>query len=194
MCRQKWRSIAMQEEIRHSRALYEVAEAINSTLDPPSVLMAIVQNTVAAMGAKGCSIMLLSSDRSELHHSAHFGLSDRYVMKGPVKMEPDLTTTLEGATIAVTDTSSDPRIQYPRETMEEGIASLLSVPIRLRGDVVGVMRVYASERRQFSRDDIEFVEAVANLGAIALENASRYAEAKTDLEQLRSYVFRYGGS
>ena len=71
---------------------------------------------------------------------------------------------------------------------------MLSVPIRLRGSVVGVMRVYSAEHREFGKDDIEFVEAVANLGALALDNASRYTEAKTDLESLRSYVYRYGGS
>ncbi len=184
----------MRQDIRHSRALYQVAEAMNSTLEPVGVLMAIVHSTVQAMGVKGCSIMLLSPDSRELHHSAHFGLSDRYVMKGPVRMDPHLSETLTGKPTSVLHASNDPRIQYREEAIQEGIASMLSVPIRLRGEILGVMRVYTAEPREFASEDVEFVEAVANLGAIALDNASRYSEAKTDLEQLRSYVYRYGGS
>lgn len=184
----------MQEEIRHSRALYEVAAAINSSLNPGSVLMAITQNAAEAMRAKGCSLLLLGPDRKELRHSASYGLSDRYVMKGPLRMDDDVAFCLDGETVAIRDVSTDPRIQYPQEAVEEGISSMLSVPIRLRGEVVGVMRVYSGESREFTRDDVDFMAAVANLGAIALDNAARYTEAKTDLESLQSYVFRYGGS
>ncbi len=184
----------MQEEIRHSRALYQVAAAINSTLDPASVLLTIVHGTVSAMAIKGCSIMLLSPDRKELRHSAHFGLSERYVMKGPVRMDPELEATLAGKPATVLHASVDPRVQYHKEAAEEGIVSMLTVPIRLRGDVIGAMRIYTAEPREFDEEDVEFLQAVANLGALALDNASRYTEAKTDLEHLRSYVYRYGGS
>ena len=51
---------------------------------------------------------------------------------------------------------------------------MLSVPIRLRDQVIGVMRVYTSETREFGAEEVEFVQAVANLGAIALENARRF--------------------
>lgn len=184
----------MQKMMRHSQALYQVAAAVNSTLEPSSVLQAIVQNTVDAMQVKACSIMLLSPDGTELRHSAHHGLSQRYVSKGPVRMDPDLAEPLMGTPTFILEATSDPRVQYHVEAREEGIASMLTVPIRLRGEVVGVMRVYTGSPRDFSQEDVEFFEAVANLGAIALDNASRYAEAQADLEQLRSYVFRYGGS
>ncbi len=182
------------KEFRHCGALYGVAAAMNSTLETGGVLEAIVRKTAEAMDVKACSIMLLSSDRQELHHSAHYGLSERYVRKGPLKMDPDLTEPLEGRSVAILDTTTDPRIQYRPQALQEGIASMLSVPIQLHGEVIGILRIYTSEQQQFSQEDVEFVEAVANLGAIALENASRYTEAKVDLEALRSYVYRYGGT
>lgn len=184
----------MQDEIRHSRALYAVAAAVNSTLEPSSVLMAVVESTAKAMGVKGCSLMLLDPDSNSLRHGAHYGLSDRYVAKGPVRMDRSSAEPLGGRSTLVLHASTDPRVQYRDEAVAEGIASMLTVPLRLRGEIVGVMRIYTAEPREFGEEDIEFVEAVANLGAIALDNASRYSEAKEDLDQLRSYVFRYGGS
>ena len=50
---------------------------------------------------------------------------------------------------------------------------------------MGVMRVYTAEPREFTNADIYFVGAVANLGAIALENARLYDSVKKDYEALR---------
>lgn len=63
--------------------------------------------------------------------------------------------------------------------------------MRLRDHVIGVMRVYTSEPREFGDEDIQFVEAVANLGAIALENAHRYEEVKTDYDRVRQDLLEW---
>lgn len=172
-------------EARYYRALYRVAVAINSTLDTRGVLRAIAESTTRAVQAKACSIMLLSPDRRELYHNAAFGLSDWYVRKGPVSVDLSIAEALEGHSVAVLDAGSDPRVQYRPQAIREGIASILCVPVRLRDDVIGVMRVYSGEPREFSAEDVEFVEAVANLGAIALENAHHYEEVKTDYDGVR---------
>ncbi len=52
----------------------------------------------------------------------------------------------------------------------------------LREEIIGVVRVYTAEPRQFSEADMHFVGAVANLGAIALENARLYEVAKKDYQ------------
>jgi GAF domain-containing protein len=56
------------------------------------------------------------------------------------------------------------------------------------------MRIYTREPREFSHEDIEFVEAIASLGAIALENAKCHAAVRTDLASLEAYVYRYPGN
>lgn len=152
------------KEARYYRALYQAAKAINSTLDPREVLRAIAESTAVAMGAKACSLMFLSPDRDELLHSAAYGLSDWYLRKGPVRVDLSMAEALLGHSVAVYDAGSDPRVQYRAQAVREGIASMLSVPIWLRDEVIGVMRVYTAEPRQFDAEDVEFVKAVANLG------------------------------
>jgi len=171
------------------RALYEVAVTINSSLEPRDVLKAIVQSTASALGAKGCSIMLLSPDRRELRHGVDFGLSDWYIRKGPVHVDLSMAEALEGRSVAVLDAGHDPRVQYGPQNIQEGIASILSVPIRLRGQVIGVMRVYTAQPTEFTPAEIEFVEAVANLGAIALENARRHDEVQYNFDQISRYIY-----
>lgn len=182
------------EEMKYCRALFQVASAVNSTLDPTAVLQAIVRNAAEAMGAKGCSLMLLSPDRRELRTSESYGLSKRYERKGPLSADLSIPEALQGRPVAVLDAGTDYRVQYRAEAVEEGIASMLSVPVRHRAEVIGVMRIYTSEPREFTPHDIEFVEAVAALGAIAIENARRYNAATVDLTSLEAYIYRYAGN
>lgn len=173
------------QEGPYYRALYQVAVAVNSSLEPQEVLGTIAKSTAKALNAKACSIMLLSPDGRELYHSAAFGLSDWYMRKGPVMVDASITEALVGHPVAIRDAGGDPRVQYRAQAVQEGIASILSAPIRLRDQVIGVMRVYTAEPKEFSAEEVEFVEAVANLGAIALENTRRYAEVKANYDEVR---------
>lgn len=174
---------------RYYHALYRVATTVNSTLESTAVLTAIVQNVAEAMGTKACSIMLLSPDRRELRHSAAYGLSEKYVKKGPVRVDLSMSEALAGRSVAVLDATADARVQYGPQNQEEGISSILSVPMRLRGQIIGVVRVYAGEPREFSLEDAEFVEAVAHLGAISLDNAHSHEELKYNYDMITRYVY-----
>lgn len=172
-------------------SLYELAAILNSARAPEAVLQSIVEGVAKAMGAKGCSLMLLSPDRKVLLHTAAYGLSDWYVRKGPVSADKSISEALEGKPIAIFDATEDHRIQYREQAKKEGIASILSVPMMLREDIIGVIRVYTAERQQFTLDDMYFVGGVANLGAIALENARLYEAVQKDYETFRQDMLEW---
>ncbi len=176
---------------RYLEGLYEVAAAMNSARSPESVLSSIVEKVAEALGAKGCSIMLLTPDRKHLLHTAACGLSDWYIRKGPYSADRSIAETLQGTAVAILDASTDERMQYPEQQKKEGVASILSVPITLRDEVIGVMRVYTSEPRYFTADDIYFVSAVANLGATALENAELYDSIQKDYVTVRQELLEW---
>ena len=66
---------------------------------------------------------------------------------------------------------------------------MLSVPMMRKGEVIGVIRLYTSEPCEFSEDDIYFVSAVANLGAIALANAKSYQRLENEYSAFRRATF-----
>lgn len=171
--------------------LYELAATINSARTSESILQSVVEGVARAMGAKGCSLMLLSPDRKVLYHTAAYGLSDWYVRKGPVSADRSISEALEGKPIAILDATVDHRIQYQEQARKEGIASILSVPMTLREEIIGVIRVYSGERRYFTLEDMYFVGAVANLGAIALENARLYEAVQKDYEAFRQDMLEW---
>jgi len=173
------------------QSLYEVAATLNSARAAGDILQAMVENVAKSVGAKGCSLMLLSPNKKVLIHTAAYGLSDWYVKKGPVSADKSLSEALEGKVVAVLHAPEDERIQYREQAKKEGIASILSVPMMLREEIIGVIRVYTAEPRQFTTEDIYFVGAVANLGAIALENAKLYETLKQDYDSFRRNMLEH---
>ncbi len=161
----------MLDNYRRYRLLYDIAREINSNLAVSSVLKAIVETTTMAVGARGCALMLLDPEGRVLEHTVACGLSDRYLRKGPVRVDAGMMEALQGKPVSFVDVLDDPRVQYREDARREGIASMLSVPFALGDRVIGVLRIYTGERREFSQEDTEFIVALANLGAIALERA-----------------------
>ena len=172
-------------------SLYELAAMLNSARAPDSILQSVVKGVAKAMEAKGCSMMLLSPDKKVLLHTVAHGLSDWYVRKGPVSADKSISEALNGKAVAILDATKDDRIQYQEQTKREGISSILSVPMMLREETIGVIRVYTSESYHFTMDDMYFVGAVANLGAIALENARLYEATQKDYETFRQDMLEW---
>lgn len=178
-------------EKSYYHSLYEVAAVLNSARAPENILHSLVERVAKAIGAKGCSLMFLDPDKKVLLHTVAYGLSDWYVRKGSVKADRSISEALAGRAVAVLDATTDERIQYREQAKREGIASVLSVPMKLREEIIGVLRVYTPERHPFSDDEIYFAEAVANLGAIALENARLYEACQKDYQEFREDMLEW---
>jgi signal transduction protein with GAF and PtsI domain len=82
-----------------------------------------------AMGVKAVSIRLLDEADNTLKLVASCGLSDKYLKKGPISAEKSIAEALKGKPVVVRDAATDKGVQYKDEKKEEGIVTILSVPI-----------------------------------------------------------------
>jgi signal transduction protein with GAF and PtsI domain len=173
-------------------ALYDVAKVINASLELPEVLDKVVRQVTESLNVKASSLRLLGPKRKRLIMAAAYGLTTGYVRKGPVLVEKSGLDrkALKGETIWIADAQSDKNFQYGQRAKEEGIRSVLVVPLGVGKKVIGVLRVYTEKTREFSRQEIQFLEAVANLSALAIENARLHQNLKTECSLLSEYKFR----
>jgi len=176
------------------RTLYQVARVVNSSLDPATVLAEIVREAAQAMGTKACTLRLLDRTGKHLLASASFGLSKEYLRKGPVDVDKsgidrELLFGVSKA-VVIKDVGNDPRFQYPEKAKAEGIQSVLVVPLSVEGKVIGVLRVYAGEVRDFSPEEVEFLSAIADLSALSIENARLHQALKKEYDMLAAFEHR----
>jgi GAF domain-containing protein len=115
------------------------------------------------------------------------------VEKGPVEVEksPLDREILSGKPVRVMEDEMDAKLQYPEETRREGIRSMFGLPLQIKGKPVGVLRVYASVPYRFTMDDEEFLTALANQGAIAIENARLFQQLRKTYEDLTQDVWKW---
>ncbi len=184
---------ARVRELNFLKGLLEVSKAINSALDVKKVLHLLVKTATTALDIKAAAVRLLDEKRQQLELVASYGLSDRYITKGPVGTDRSITEAMTGKAVSVYDVAQDPTATYPKEMAEEGIKSILSVPIALKGKVIGVMRLYTSEPRDFSDDEITFMSSLAEQAALAMENARLYQKLKGEYEELMGDLYRFTG-
>jgi GAF domain-containing protein len=180
-------------ELNFLKGLLEVSRAVNSALDVKKVLHLLVKTATTALDIKAAAVRLLDEKRQLMELVASYGLSDRYINKGPVGADKSLTEAMTGKAVSIYDVNQDPRAIYPKELKEEGIRSILSVPISLKGNVIGVLRIYTGEYRDFSDDEITFISSLAQQAAMAMENARMYQKLKGEHEELMSDLYRFTG-
>ncbi|GAB6176849.1 GAF domain-containing protein [Desulfobaculum senezii] len=182
----------MQRYERYYRSLFAVALAINSSLDFKEVLLTVTLKATEALEVKGCSLRLLDRTEKQLLPSASYGLSQKYMRKGSVEVEKSGVDreALAGNSVYIADVTTDERFQYKEQAREEGIVSLLVLPLRAQKRNIGVLRFYSERPREFDADEQEFARSVAALSAVALDNARLYQTLKRDYETQTSFEYR----
>jgi GAF domain-containing protein len=180
------------EKLKENTKLFlDLAASINSSLDVKDILQALTTDVAKAIGVKAATIRLLDDDRTTLKLVASYGLSEKYLSKGPISAEKSIADALKGHPVVVRDASADKGVQYKNQKKEEGIVSILCVPIKSKEDVIGVLRLYSSTPREFTEDEIMLVTALAYQGGLAIQNAGLYLMLKSDMKELKEEIWSH---
>lgn len=165
-------------------SLYQITLQISSSLDLDDILAYLTEETTKSVDAKAASVRLVDQEGKRLEMRAVYGLSDEYLSKGPVEIarSPIDQRHLAGHPSQLEDVTQAEGFQYPQEAAREGIVSLASVPLIARGRPIGVLRVYTAHRRIFTDTEMRFLTAVADLAALAIENARLYNQMRANYE------------
>ncbi len=172
---------------RFYHAIHKVAAEVNSSLELDRVLQALLDSVITEINCKAASIRLLGPRKRRLHLVATRGLSDEYLQKGEIVVaeSPIDRKVLQGEIVSLYDVQSEPGFQYPEAAAREGIRSVLVVPLAVREQIIGVLRAYSAQRYRFNDDEIVFLKAIADLGAIAIENARLHKALNEKYEAAR---------
>ena len=180
------------EKIRHNTRLFlNLAVDTNSSLSVKEVLHTLTEHVAESFKVKGSAVLLIDEKTKRLECVASFGLSEAYLNRGPLYVEGSIQETLEGKPVWIKDVSSDPRVKHKKEKKREGIVSLLSVPIKTKEEMIGVLRLYSAAPREYNEDELELIRALAYLGGLAIHNASLYLMLESDMKDLKGEIWTH---
>ncbi len=177
---------------QETKLFFDLAVNFSGSLDVKEILDAMTKDLARALGVKAASIRLLDERGENLELVASCCLSEKYLSKGPVSARKSIAQALNHhKPVIIPDAATDKRVQYRKMNREEGIVTILSVPIKTKEKVIGVLRLYSAVKREFTADEIMLVTALAYLGGLAIQNASLYLICQADMENLKDELWSH---
>lgn len=171
-------------------ALYSTSQLITARLDVASVLERISRSVSALIGASGCGIGLLDAARTQLVHAAAHGFKSEEwrALTLPVGEGIMGRCAASGAAILVDDVRADPRSARRDVDEREGIRSMLCIPLRVAGTLLGVISAFSTRPAFFSAQHRRVLEAFAEQAGIAVHNAQLFEESVRRTRETRALL------
>jgi two-component system NtrC family sensor kinase len=169
-------------------ALYSTSQLITARLEVASVLDGISRAVTALIASTGCAIGLLDPPRRRLVHAAAHGFrSDQWRGLALPVGEGIIGRCAEtGVVVRVDDVREDPSSTAGDVDDREGIRSILCVPLRVAGTLLGVISAFSTRLAAFSPDDQRVLEAFAEQAGIAVHNAQLFEESLKRTRETRA--------
>jgi len=175
---------------RHLRLLTETIAAVNSTLDLEEVLALVARKVAEALGTEACFVYLYDENADELVLRATHGTAVEAMTRRP-RMRPGEGITGAAAAkrapiMIPSEAHLDRRFKAFPNLPEDDYESILAVPILAREKLAGALNVRTVSAREFTRDEIDLLLAIAAQVAQTIEHAKLYSEAQRRVRELEA--------
>lgn len=182
----------LRRDIQVLHRMVQVSLVLNSTLELDALLKFIMDVAAELSEAESASILLMDKNTHQLHFTASTGTDIRMLQKIPVPLDGSIAgaTVTENRPILIADTKKDPRhFHEVGDAIRYDVRSLVSIPMRIREQVIGVLQAVnkKTDAGVFDDEDVRRLSILAALAAVAIENArliEALQEALDDLDRL----------
>ena len=163
----------------------DIVKMVYSSTSLEEVMELVVWKTTEMLNAKGAVMRLLNVETRELEISSAYGLGEKYLKKGVVSSHQVITDLCQrNKVIFIEDIRHDPRVKYPEDAWNEGIRFIMDFPLSIGTDVIGILRVYFSEARKISGEELNFIITVIEQCSCGLGKARLIEEQETKYYKL----------
>ncbi|MBW2620869.1 MAG: PAS domain S-box protein, partial [Deltaproteobacteria bacterium] len=183
------------------RLYNQASQALNSSLNLDQVLVTVLEEVRRLMGIVGSSIWLTDPETDELVCKQATGAYGETLLGWRLATGEGLAgwVASHGESLISSDTYADERHHKEVDLLiGRDMHSVLTVPLRIKGDVIGVVQVVDTEAGLFDESHLTLLETLAGSAAIAIENARLYEKGQKEIatrkkteEALRESENRY---
>jgi GAF domain-containing protein len=178
----------MQRESLLERTLVELADTLVDDFDVVDLLTLLSQRCVEVCGVSAAGILLASPDGElAVMASSSEGMRVLELFELQAQEGPCLDCFRGGTAIAHHDLSVAHGIwpQFARESLKAGFLSVQALPMRLRGETIGALNLFDSNKGTMSQADLRAAQAFADIATIAILQIRSALAAKVIIEQLQ---------
>jgi diguanylate cyclase (GGDEF)-like protein len=168
---------ALEAKMLRYSLLKEVTENLSSTLSLESVKNIIIDKALSILGKDARALLfLVDAEKQELALSASMPDIKHKAKKGDVF---DLWVLKHRKALMIEDVEAD--FRFSANAIEEArgsFSSLIAAPLASQNKITGILRLDSHRPSEFTQDDLRLLGILADLGAVAVENAALYARTQ----------------
>lgn len=186
----EYQSVSAAQQQSHAESfdsLFEISKVINSILEPDLLFEKIMDLAIETTQAdRGMVLLLGEDDPGALEIRVA-----RNMEKETIEDAKDISRSIvedvyrQNVSVLSSNAGLDERFKNRMSIMKYNIRSIMCVPLRVRGRLIGT--VYLDKRldqNSFTEYHLKFLESFSNLAAVSIENARMYQRLREEKEQL----------
>jgi len=182
------RTEELGQSVEELRALGEVTQAVNSTLELQTVLSTIVAKAVQLSDTDAGSIYVHDETQQEFQLQANYGMGDDLIA-ALKDHHTDISGAVAGAAKRgepdqVPDMQAEPLIPANEIMLQAGYRARLLVPLMRFNEVMGALVVRRKAPGEFSKNTIDLLRTFAAQSVLAIQNARLFQEIEEKSRQL----------
>lgn len=176
-----------ERRYRELLALSRVSAALSGLWDLDAILGIALDTVLDVMNGTIGGILLLDEQSQTLSYRVHKGLSDRFVAEVRLRLGEGIAGSVAktGKSVLLEDISADPRAAYPELVSAEGLKAFISVPLRAKDKVLGVITVASRTVHSFTSNDLHLLYSIGDQLGVAIEQARLTERLRKARERLR---------
>ena len=185
------RTDELGRSVEELRALGEVSQAVNSTLDLETVLSTIVAKAVQLSGTEAGAIYVFDDLQREFRLRATYGMDQELIEALTHQRigldEPNVVQALaQGEPVQVADLREGAPSAASEVVQRAGFRAVLVAPLLRGEEIVGMLVVRRRTPGAFPQSTIDLIKTFAAQSAVAIENARLFKDVETSLKDLRT--------
>jgi two-component system nitrate/nitrite sensor histidine kinase NarX len=168
------------DRTRELASLNAISATVSQSLDLDEILDQALEETLEVIGIEAGGIYLLDDEEQVLHVAACRGFGPEFVtaidhLSAGEGFSGEVIQS--GKPLVVGNVSVDPRLTR-MAVRDEGLSSLVVVPLTAKAQVLGTLFVLTAEHREFAEQDVQLLASIGNQIGVAVENARFYEQAQ----------------
>jgi two-component system, cell cycle sensor histidine kinase and response regulator CckA len=176
----------LELRIRQQRAVADLGLRALAGESVDSVAEGVVDAAARGLGTQYASVLMLEEEQGRLVMTAGFGWPPELVAEGVYAPldgpSPAAETVRTGEPVMIEDVPGHASASQSRLLTMHGVVSSVTVPIRGRPRMHGVLSVHSTRRRAFTTDDLFFLRSLANVLAATTERLKAEEAARAIFE------------
>lgn len=169
-------SISLERELKGLKDLLNVAQVVVASIELDEALQNILLSAMSIVDMPAGTVALYDEVTNKLELHAHAGLSENFTAHNRWTVKPGGLTheILErGELFVIEDTEQASFFRNPL-AREEGIRSLIAVPLKIQRKIIGILYLDDFQPRQFSADRLSMLSILGSFASMSIDNARLY--------------------